>query len=461
MTAVDARTLQSELRDVVVPLLQRWKVPGIAIATWDDGKFEEAAFGKANLESGQDVTPGTLFQIGSITKVFTATAVMQLVDAWRIDLDAPVARYLPDFRLSTKEATEALQVRHLLTHYTGFWGDDFTNHGGGDDALGKAVAALSGIRQLTMPGETWAYCNAGFQVLGALLEKFAARPAEDVIRDRVIQPLALERSTFRADEAITYPVATGYNTLTTDDPEVARPYQITRAMAPAGAIIGTVGDLLKFAAFHLGDGLAAGRRVLSPGALAEMQRVQVPAANMAPSWGLGWWVQDASGTPTIGHGGSTNGQRALLTIVPSRRFACAMLTNGSNGAAVCRQVEQHLLREKAGTPRAEPPALELPPALLGRYAGRYHSPGGDITVKTTGAGLALETFARNALTGAEYQAPTRHARPIADAEFVITDTELEGSRCDFLARPDGPVRFLRLGGRLYDRIPWTTPGGPP
>ena len=451
MTATATRTLQSELHDLVVPLLERWKVPATTVGVFEDGKVETAAYGMANIEARHESTPETLFQIGSISKVFTATAVMQLVDGWRVDLDAPVTRYLPDFRLSTPEATDALTIRHLLTHHTGFWGDDFTDRGNADDALTKAVAALSGIRQLTAPGESWAYCNAGFQVLGAILEKFHGKPVEDVIRDRVMKPLGMERSTFRAEEAITHPVAVGYNTLTTDEPEVARPYAITRAMAAAGAIIGTVGDLLKFAEFHLGDGKAGDRRVLSPGSVAEMQRKQVDAANMAPAWGLGWWNQDASGTKTIGHGGSTNGQRANLVVVPSRRLAIASLTNGSNGSAVNRAIERHLL-ERFGIPRIDPTEGNLPEAALLRLAGRYHSPGGDVTIGVDGRQLTIDTYARNALTGAEYVAPRRHAVPIGDLEFVIKDTEMEGSRFDFMLNKDQSIRFLRIGGRLYDRV---------
>ncbi len=451
MTATAERTLQGELHDFVTPLLARWKVPAVTVGVYQDGEVRTAAFGLANREAHWAATPDTLFQIGSISKVFTATAVMQLVDGWRIDLDAPVSRYLPDFRLSTPEATDALTVRHLLTHHTGFWGDDFTDRGNGNDALGKAVAALAGIRQLTNPGESWAYCNAGFQVLGALLEKFYAKPAENVIRDRVFKPLGLDDSTFNTEEAATRPLAVGYNTLVTEEPEIARPYAITRAMAPAGAIIGTVGDLLKFAAFHMGDGKAGDRRVLSPAAVAEMQREQVTAANMAPHWGLGWWVQDASGTKTIGHGGSTNGQRANLVVVPSRQLAIASLTNGSNGSAVNRAIERHLLAG-FGIPRVDPEEGHLPEAAMQRFAGRYHSPGGDITVGIDGRQLTVDTYARNALTGAEYLAPRRHANAIGDLEFVIKDTEMEGSRFDFMMHPDGGVRFLRIGGRLYDRV---------
>lgn len=453
MTAIAERSLQAELHDLVTPLLEKWKVPGISIATWRDGEngreVRSAAFGVANIETQQPVTPDTLFQIGSITKVFTATAVMQLVDTWRIELDAPVMRYLPEFRLSTPEATEALTVRHLLTHHTGFWGDDFTAQGEGDDALSKAVARLSGIRQLSAPGELWSYCNAGFQVLGALLEKFHSKPAEDVIHERVMKALGLERTTFRLSDAVVYPLATGYNTITTEEPEVARPYAITRAMAPAGTILGTAGDLLKFAEFHLGDGKVDGKRLLSPGALAEMQRIQVTAGNMASHWGLGWWIQPEGANTFIGHGGSTNGQRANLTILPEKRFACAMLTNGSNGAAVYRIVERYLL-EQAGTPRVDPARIELSEAALGAFAGRYHSPGGDVTLEAEGGRLTLDMFARNAVTGVEYQPPTRHCVPIGSSEFMVTDTDVEGSRFDFIHHSDGSVRFLRMGGRLYD-----------
>jgi len=449
MTATAERTLQSELHDLVTPLLAKWKVPAVTIGVYNDGDVQVAAFGEANREAHWPATPDTRFQIGSITKVFTATAAMQLVDTWRMDLDGPVARYLPGFRLSTGEATDALTVRHLLTHHTGFWGDDFSDRGVGDDALGKAVAALSGIRQMARPGELWSYCNAGFQVLGALLEQFGHKPAEDVIRDRVLRALGLDDSTFRVDEAASGPLAVGYNTLTTDEPEIARPYAITRAMAPAGTIIGTVGDLLKFAAFHMGDGRAGDRRVLSAGTLAEMQRQQVTAGNMAPAWGLGWWIQDASGTKTIGHGGATNGQRANLVVVPSRRLAIASLTNGSNGAAVNRVIERHLLAE-LGIPRQDPVQHPMAEAALQGFAGTYHSPGGDVSIGVEAGQLTVDTFARNALTGAEYAAPRRHASPVGPAEFVITDTEMEGSRFDFILRGDGSVRFLRMGGRLYD-----------
>jgi CubicO group peptidase (beta-lactamase class C family) len=449
MTAIAERTLAADLQDLADSELALWKVPGMAVATWRDGEVETAAFGTANLESEQAVTPNTMFQIGSISKVFTATAIMQLVDSWRIELDQPIVRYLPGFELGDREATETVTVRHLLTHTGGFWGDDFSDQGVGDDALAKAVAALANIRQLTRPGELWFYCNAGFQVLGRLLEHFFGEPVEDVIRNRVIKPLGLERSTFWAHEAAVYPLAVGYNTVTTDEPEIARPYQITRAMAPAGSIIGTVADLLKFAEFHLGDGISQEKRVLSAGTLAAMQSPQVEAANMAPKWGLGWWIHEADGVKLIGHGGSTNGQRALLTICPEKRFAVAILTNGSNGAAVYRNIERFCLETYAGIRKTDPTAISVGREALEKFAGLYQSAGGEIIVTAEDHQLSLDWLSRSPITAKESRLPTKHALPVSANEFIMTDTESEGSLFDFVPGADGSVRFLRLAGRLF------------
>lgn len=454
MTAVAERGLAGELGDLAEAEMARWHVPGMAVGLYRDGEFETAAFGLASLETAQPVTPDTLFQIGSISKVFTATALMQLVDEWKVELDAPVARYLAGFRLSTDEATESLTVRHLLTHTGGFWGDDFTAHGVGDDALEKAVAALANVRQLTAPGETWSYCNAGFQVMGRIIETFGRQPVEDVIRKRVFQPLCLERSTFWAHEAITFPAAIGYNKPLEPEKEnqVGRPYPITRAMHPAGAIIGTVGDLLKFAAFHMGDGTADGKRVLGPAAMKMMQEPQVRAANMAPHWGLGWWIEEAGGVRVLGHGGSTNGFRATLKVCPERNFAVAALTNGSNGSAVNRAIDHWAFEHYLGLKRESPQPIAMTPAQLAKFAGRYHTPNGDGTVAVEGSGLRLEGWAKSGISGEETQLPTRHALPVSDREFLITDTEMAGSTFDFLFNADGTIRFRRLGGRLADKV---------
>lgn len=450
--ALDAKQLEEELRTLVAPLLERWSVPGCAVGILADEHDYTFGFGVAHQDSRNPVTQGTLFQTGSITKVFTATAILRLVDQWKLDLDRPVKGYLPGFRLLSDEATDEVTARHLLTHTGGFWGDDFSSFGAGDDALAKAVAALGGIRQLTRPGELWSYCNAGFQVLGAILERFGGATYESVVEQQVLRPLGIYNTTFWAHEAITRPVAAGHNTSTTGETTVASPFPITRAMNPAGAIISNVADLLTFARFHMGNGMADQTRLLSPAVLGEMQRFQVPAANLASGWGLGWWYDAVAGSAVIGHGGSTNGFRALLTLVPGQKFAIAVLTNGSNGVAVYRAVEEWALQRFVSLSRPKHEPISMTPEQLTFFAGRYHTPGGESLLEVDGQGLRITSSARNVFTGTESELPVRHCVPISDREFLITDTEMAGQTFDFVFNDDQSIRFRRFGGRLSEKV---------
>src|SRR5581483_9386379 len=199
-----------ELAAIVQPQLERWDVPGLALGVLHEGRSEAWGFGVASLETRQPVTAQTLFQIGSISKLFAATLAMQLVEAGTVDLDKPVAPYLPELRLADPAAQHTVSLRHLLTHTAGFYGDRFDDLGMGDDALAKAVAGFDQLQQYTAPGELWSYCNTGFQLVGRLVEDLRAEVFETAARERLFTPLGLERSTYFAHEAITYPAAVGY-----------------------------------------------------------------------------------------------------------------------------------------------------------------------------------------------------------------------------------------------------------
>ena len=441
----------ADLAAVVRQEMERWSVPGMAVGVLRDGEIEAWGFGVASIETEQPVRPDTLFQIGSITKVVTTTVIMQLVDEGKVDLDQPVVRCLPSFKLGDEAALGAVTVRHLLTHMTGFWGDRFDDFGLGDEALTKALATFDQLRQWTPPGEVWAYCNTGFQAAGAIIEHLLGTTVEEAVRDRVFKPLGMERSFFFPHEAITYAVAVGHNKLPGKELEVARPYPLMRAMNAAGGIISTAGDLLRFARFHMSDGAVDGQRVLSADAIQAMQTPQVEAA-MADHWGLGWSLRTVDGVKMVGHGGSTNGFRALLTFIPDRRVAVALLTNGSGGAAANRNVETWALERYAGLRRRDPSPTALPPEALARVAGRYERPNADITVSPTGEGLRVEVLTKNPFNNAKVVQPPMHAVPVGERRFLITDGESEGSTFDFIPGEGDTPRFIRIFGRLADRI---------
>ncbi len=139
--------------------------------------------------TGVEATADALFQIGSITKVWTATLVMQLVDEGRIELDAPVRRYLPGFRVADEAVSDAVTIRHLLTHTSGIDGDHFADTGRGDDALERYVESCAELPQVHPLGATYSYCNTGYTVLGRVLELVADTVWDDLLRTRLVQPL--------------------------------------------------------------------------------------------------------------------------------------------------------------------------------------------------------------------------------------------------------------------------------
>ncbi len=132
-----------DLNACVLQELGRWTVPGAAVGIYQDGETRVHGIGVTSLETRQPVTPDTLFQLGSISKVYTATLVMRLVEAGKLDLDTPVVAYLPDLRLGDAQAQRTITLRHLLSHTSGLEGDRFTDYGLGDDALTRAIAEFN------------------------------------------------------------------------------------------------------------------------------------------------------------------------------------------------------------------------------------------------------------------------------------------------------------------------------
>ena len=448
--AITAVTAPWEIEQLVRGQMEEWSVPGLALGILDDGQVEAWGFGVTSIETGQPVTADTLFQVGSITKVFTATVIMQLVDEGRLDLDAPLRRVLPSFRLEDGAAAEAVTPRHLLTHTGGFYGDRFTDFGPGDDALANALAEFHTLRQYTPPGEEWAYCNTGFQALGAVIETLSETAVEQTIRERLLKPLGLDRSFFFAHEAITYPVAVGHNRSPGKELAVARPYPLIRAMNAAGAIIGTVGDLLRFAAFHMSDGTADGTRVLSEASVQAMQTRQT-AAGLSDYWGLGWSLDVIDGQTLAGHGGSTNGFRAKLSLLPGQGLALAVLTNGNGGRPVARALETWFLERYAGLRRPEPTPLTLSLEALSRFAGHYRGPTSRIDVTVNRSGLQIDMVTTNPFTGEETIVPPQQIVPVGGRRFILADGESVGEPVDFLGGDETP-RFMRYHGRLVDRM---------
>lgn len=369
-------------------LIAQHDVPGAAVAVLAGGEVIDGAAGILSKATGVEATPDSVFQIGSITKVWTATLVMQLVDEGKLDLEAPVRRYLPEFRLADEDAAAAITVRQLLNHTAGFEGDIFTDTGKGDDCVEKYVGTLADVPQLFPPGEQFSYNNAGFCVLGRIVEVLREKTYDECLREHLFTPLGLTHAANGPWEAIMYRAAIGHIQPDPDGELLPAPiYALARSNAPAGSMLAMrPRDLIAFAQMHLNDGAAAdGTQVLSPGSVKAMQERQVELpklALMGDAWALGWELMDTAAGTLIGHDGGTIGQNAFLRIVPERGVAVALVTNGGDTISLYLDVVGHLLRELAGV---EVPPLPVPPSEparidASRYVGTYSNQIADLTV---------------------------------------------------------------------------------
>ncbi|MDR0283418.1 MAG: beta-lactamase family protein [Propionibacteriaceae bacterium] len=344
----------------------------------EDGEDElvRVATGVLNANTGRATTVDSLFQIGSISKTWTATVIMQLVDEGKISLDQPVKDILPDFRLSTDDLTNGMTIRNLLNHTSGIDGDVFVDTGRGDDNLAKYLTELETAVQIFPVGATWSYCNSGFSILGRIIEAQTGQVWDTAMRERLYAPLGLTHTCTLPEEALLFDTAVGH-VVGLPEPKVAPVWMLQRSAGPAGLINASIADLLTFARLHLKDGVAAdGTRVVSAEMAAAMRdfSVDVPEKYLlGDSWGLGFIRFNWGGAFLYGHDGNTIGQAAFLRIYPEAGLAVGLLTNDGSAHQLYQTLFGEIFDELCGVTinemlelPDEPPALDITP-----WAGRY------------------------------------------------------------------------------------------
>ncbi|HEY3557305.1 MAG TPA: serine hydrolase [Kribbella sp.] len=363
-------------------LAARHGVPGatlgiLRVRPGTDDELVEAATGVLNKDTGVATTTDSVFQIGSMSKVWTATLALQLVDEGLLDLDAPIVQVLPELQLGDPDVAKQVTMRHLLTHTSGIDGDVFTDTGRGDDCLEKYVDLLADVVQNHPLGATWSYCNSGFSLAGRVIEKLTGSTWDQALRDRIITPLGLQNTVTLPEEALLRSAAVGHVSEGEEEPKRAPVWGLPRSLGPAGLITSTVADALAFARLHLNGGVAPdGTRLLSEASVAAMaeQQAELPDKySLGDSWGLGWIRFGWNGRRLIGHDGNTIGQAAFLRVLPDEGLAVVLLTNGGHTRDLYEDLYREIFDELAGvampmplTPPEEPPAVDVR-----QHVGRY------------------------------------------------------------------------------------------
>jgi CubicO group peptidase (beta-lactamase class C family) len=343
----------SDLQQRLEAVLAEHQVPGATLGVLEGDDVAVHAAGTINKNTGVEVTADTLFQIGSITKVWTATLVMMLVDDGVLDLDVPVVTYLPELRFADADVTAKVTLRDLLSHRSGVGGDHILDTGRGDDTLERYVETCTSLGQDHELGATMSYCNTGYSVAGRVIEKVTGKVWDEVLRERIIRPLGLTHTNTLPEEAILFRTAVGHIKYPGEDEFRVTPmWVLPRSAGPAGLVNASAADLLTFARLHLDEGRAAdGTQLLSVSSVKQMQEAQIEVPDrytLGDRWGVGWILFEWDGRPLYGHDGSTVGQRAYLRVAPDARLAVCLLTNGGESGAAFKALCGEVMQERAG-----------------------------------------------------------------------------------------------------------------
>jgi dipeptidyl aminopeptidase/acylaminoacyl peptidase/CubicO group peptidase (beta-lactamase class C family) len=460
--AIDAAHWQRRL-DV---LAERHSVPGAQLGILRhsaDGDDDVVVVGTGtlnkNLPAGSArVNADSVFQIGSISKVWTATVILRLIEQGRFTLDTPVSELLPDVRLVNDEITRAVTIRHLLTHTSGIDGDIFDDTGRGDDCLEKYVGLLADAAQNHPIGATWSYCNSGFSLLGRIIEVVTGSVWDTAMRDLLFTPLGLTHTVTLPEQAILHSAAVGH--VDDDGAQVVTPaWQLPRSLGPAGLITARAADVLAFARLHLSGGLGAdGERLLSEEAVADMQafHVEVPDKQvLGDSWGLGWIRFDWNGTRLYGHDGNTIGQAAFLRIHQESGLAVTLLTNGGHARDLYQDLYREIFAELAGIemqhpvePPAEPVDVDIAP-----YVGVYERESVREEVFVGDDGPMLRTTVLGPLAEVVADPVDEYAlTPLREGVYALREPGTQTWMTATFYSLDGGEEYLHFGARATPKI---------
>ena len=436
----------------IVSEMKRLQVPGVAIGIWHAGKEYSEGFGVTNVEHPLPVTPDTLFQTGSISKTFTGTLMMQLVEQGKVDLDTPVQKYIKDFKLRDKDAAKKVTIRQLLTHMGGWVGDYFNDFGNGEDALAKMVKDIVKLPQVQPIGTIWSYNNTGFNIASRVIEIVTKKSYEQAVQEMLFNPLKLNMSFFYpSDILFTHRFVVGHQKVK-NKVQVARPWAIGRAGNGVGGVVSTVKDLLKYARFHMSNGK---KSVITGRSLRAMR---IPQVSMGPRglMGITWFIRKADGLTIYAHGGATNGQQAYFFFIPKKDFALAILTNSDDGGIINEGIFLLALDIYFNSKIELPKPIKTRTNELNGYAGRYRIGTECFDLKVKGQYLMYHHIPLGGF-------PTPDTPPgpaMSTMRFVFyekdrvigLDEPYKDAFGDFIRNENGRLQFFRIGGRAHKKI---------
>ncbi|HJU74169.1 MAG TPA: serine hydrolase [Gemmatimonadaceae bacterium] len=358
--------------------LAEHKVPGAAIAiVRNDSIVFAKGFGVTSMDSGAPVGPETLFQLGSASKMFTAALIAELVAQGKLDVRAPVARYVAGL----SPAIGARTLHDLLTHSSGLKDEPGGNGSQDESALAAYARTWPDAFALLPAGTVFSYSNQGYALAGLVGQEVTRQPFADLVQERVFQPLGMTRSTYRPRVALTFPIASGHAVPgggpPAGDAQVVRPFDNDTRIWPAGYAYASAHEVARFMLVMLNGGVVDGRPALRGNTITAMTtgHVRVPNIFDGARYGYGLFVGPYRGLQSVWHDGQMTGFSSYVRMIPPRRLGVVTLLNRS-GIRMERLIDAAF--EALGV-SAQPAAASVPAELsmdvaeMAKYVGRYEN----------------------------------------------------------------------------------------
>jgi serine beta-lactamase-like protein LACTB len=430
-------------RELAEEIVGEGLLPGLSVAlVAGDRVVWSAGFGHADPERGVPASGTTVYRVGSISKLFTALALMQLVEKGAVDIDRPLADYLPDLGLVNPFHDQAgpVVVRQLTSHCSGLprespRGSYFDGSGAG---AADAMASLRGVRLVHPPGGVEKYSNIAVSLLGSLIERVTGKPYAEHVEASLLRPLGMRSSSFALGEAIRPALAKGY--MQGKDRRLFAAPLFELGTPAAGNLYSTVEDLACLARLIHGGGELAGHRVIGTNTLERMAVRQFPGAG--GRFGIGFVVGERFGEKSLEHGGAVYGFSSLFISLPGPRLSVIVLTNADVAFGPLYRLADRLLggalaRARGGADAPEPgggaTGIELP-------SGTHVFRGPASRIELAGGGL------HPLLVWNGY--PVRLVAVGPDA-FITRDRLMDGNRIGLERDAGGGIAAVEVDGRRF------------
>jgi CubicO group peptidase (beta-lactamase class C family) len=316
-----------QLEPVIKQVMQQAGMPGFAIAVIEDQRIVySAAFGLKNLNSKEPMSESSLFHMASITKPFVATSIIQLWEHGKIDLDAPVIKYLPYFRLAD-ERYKQITVRQMLNHTSGMpdvqdyeWDKPQYD----DGALERFVRSLGDRKLIADPGAKMQYSNMAFEVLGDVIAKVSGISFEDYVKRNILDPLGMKSSTLLVKQATPTLLTSPHVQSASYEVEVSKVFPYNRMHSPSSTLYSNVLDMSRWAIANMNRGELDGKRILKAASYDLMWK---PAGEKFPQIGISWFLNTYREHAVVTHSGGDTGFASNLVLLPEKKIAVVMMSN--------------------------------------------------------------------------------------------------------------------------------------